>query len=433
MKIAVVGLWHSGEVYSACLAELGNNIIRIDKNNKIVNYLSSGNPPLAEPGLQEILKRNIQKGRLEYTTNFNSISKCDVLWITIDTPIDEAAHGNLSKIFTYIKESLPFIKNGAILIVSSQLPVGTSQKIIKFIKANKKNIKFDYAYIPENLQPGNAVNSFMAPSRIVIGTDSAKRLEVIIKIFKKLKTNILTVNIASAEMVKHATNAFLATSLSFIYDIADVCEKVGADVTEVSRSLRADSRIGEKAYLDASAGFSGGHLERDLQYLRKIAKEQKLNLPVISSVLKKNKKRSAIVFERLSPLLKTFKGKKITFWGITYKSGTPALTHSLPLKLAKEAVSRGSKIDLCDPWVNKDDVKGEINGEYGYFTDPYESVKSSNAIICITPWPELKNLNFKKIADLMLEPKILFDARNYFLSESAAIRSADIKYIGVGR
>ncbi|KKS77888.1 MAG: UDP-glucose 6-dehydrogenase [Candidatus Woesebacteria bacterium GW2011_GWB1_43_14] len=433
MKIAVVGLWHSGEVYSGCLADLGNHIIGIDKNSKIVNNLNRGIAPLAEPKLEDIINRNIKKGRLKYITDFSTISSCDAIWMTIDTPIDKAAHGNLSKIFTYIKKSLPFIKNGAILIISSQLPVGTSKKIIKFIKANRKNFMFDYAYIPENLQLGKAVDSFMKPSRVVIGTDDIKRLEVIIKIFEKLKTNILLVNIASAEMVKHATNAFLATSLSFIYDIADVCEKVGADVTEVSQSLRADSRIGEKAYLDASAGFSGGHLDRDLQYLRKIAKDQKLNLPVISSVLKKNKKRSAIVFERISPLLKTFQGKTITFWGITYKSGTPTLTHSLPLKLAKEAVSQGSKINLCDLWVNKDDIKGEINGEYGYFTDPYESVKSSNATICITPWPELKNLNFKKIARSMANPKIFFDARNYFNDEKNIIERAGIKYIGVGR
>ena len=274
----------------------------------------------------------------------------------------------------------------------------------------------------------------MKPSRVVIGIDNNRRKEELVQIFRKLKTNILTVNVASAEMIKHATNAYLATSLCFIYDIADICEKVGADVTEVSRGLRADERIGEKAYLDASAGFSGGHLARDLQYLRKVAKSKKISLPVINSVISKNNYRKKIVFDKIGPLLGTFKGKTITFFGITYKSGTPTLTSSLPLMVAKETLLRGAKINLCDPWINKEEIAKEISGgSYNYFADPYKSAKSSNAIICITPWSDLKKLDYKKTARLMASPKIFFDARNYFVDTRGKIEEAGIKYIGVGR
>ena len=280
---------------------------------------------------------------------------------------------------------------------------------------------------------GESGDSFMKPSRIVIGIDSNERRGDLIQIFSQLKTNILTVNVASAEMIKHATNAYLATSLSFIYDIADICEAVGADVIEVSRGLRADERIGEKAYLDASAGFSGGHLGRDLQYLRKIAKAEKIDLPVINSVIRKNQRRRQIIFEKINPHLGSFKGKTVTFFGITYKAGTSTLVSSLPLKVAKEALFMGSRIHLCDPWVNKEEIKMEIPPDkFSYFADPYKSVKSSSVIICITPWDQLKKLDYKKISGLMAPPKIFFDARNFFVAQSNAIKSAGLKYLELG-
>jgi UDPglucose 6-dehydrogenase len=434
MKIGVIGLWHLGEVYSACLADLGNNIVGIDEDSAVVDNLNKGIPPLKEPKLEEIVKRNIKREQLKYTTDFNSLADRDVIWITVDTPVDNADKANTNKIFAYIKKSLPHMKNGCLIVASSQLPVGSSREINRFIEANRNGFKFRYAYVPENLQLGEAVDSFMKPSRIVIGVDNGKRSEELAQIFKKLKTNLITVSVASAEMIKHATNAFLSTSLSFIYDIADICEAVGADVVEVSRGLRADERIGEKAYLDASVGFSGGHLGRDLQYLRKIAKSQKIDLPVINSVISKNQERKKIVFERINPYLGLFKGKTITFFGITYKAGTPTLASSLPLKIAKKTLQLGSKINLCDPWVNQTEIKDEIPaGRFRYFTDPYKSVKSSHVIICITPWAELKKLDFKKLSKLMVNPKIFFDARNYFANERDAIERAGLTYIGVGR
>lgn len=427
-------MWHLGEVYSACLAELGNNVVGIDENAEVVNNLNKGKIPLQEPKLEKIVSRNIKEGRLRFGTDYKPLVKCDAVWITIDTPVDRRDKANLDKIFICLKKSLPYLKNDILIIVSSQLPVGTSLMITKFINANRKNLKFDYVYVPENLRLGEAVDSFMKPSRIVIGLDNNKCKDDLIKIFRKLNTNILIMNVASAEMVKHATNAFLATSLCFIYDIADVCEKVGADVTEVSRALRADERIGEKAYLDASAGFSGGTLARDLQYLRKVAKSKKINLPVVISVIKKNNERKKIVFEKITPLLRTFRKKTITFFGLTYKSGTPTLRRSLPIMLAKEMFFLGSKISLCDPYVNKEDITREIgiNG-FNYSGNPYEAVKSSNVIICVTPWVNLKKLDYIKIAKLMIAPKIFFDARNYFVGVRDIIEKAGLKYIGVGR
>lgn len=434
MKIGTVGLWHLGEVFSACLAQLGNNVVGIDENAEVVGNLNKGKVPLPEPKLDKIVRRNIQNGRLKFSTDFKLLTDRDILWITIDTPVDKHDKADSGKIFAYIKKSLPFLKNGILIVVSSQLPVGSFIKISKFIKENRKNFKFDYAYVPENLRLGEAVDSFMQPSRIIIGIDNTKGKEELVRIFRKFKANILTVNVASAEMIKHATNAFLATSLSFIYDIADICEAVGADVTQVSRGLRLDGRIGEAAYLDASAGFSGGHLTRDLQYLLEIAKSKKINLPVIGSVIQKNNRRKMIVFKKIAPLLGTFKGKTLTFYGLTYKAGTPTLVRSLPIVLAKEALRQKSKLNLCDPWVDPGEIPQEIPaGKFSYFSDPYKSVKGSHVIICITPWEQLKKLDYRKIAKLMAKPKIFFDARNYFADEKNIIEKAGINYIGVGR
>lgn len=434
MKIGVIGLWHLGEVYSGCLAELGNNIVGFDNNRRVIENLNQGIVPLPEPKLEAIVQRNIKQGRLKFTADFRELADRDVIWFTVDVPVDNHDKADLKIIFSYIKKALPYMKNGSLLIISSQLPVGTSHEISIFIKSNRTKFKFDYAYIPENLPLGESVDSFLKPSRIVIGIDNNRRQKDLTQIFQKFKTSTLMVKVASAEMIKHATNAYLASSLSFIYDIADICEKVGADVTEVSCGLRADERIGRGAYLDASAGFSGGHLARDLQYLSGVAKEEKIELPVINSVIKKNIERRKIIFEKISPMLGASKDKTLTFLGITYKSGTPTLTRSLPLMVAKESLQRGAKINLCDPWVNKDEIIEEIpEDKFNYFSKPYESVKDSHAIICITPWGELKELDWQKIANSMVKPKIFFDARNFFAPMSGQIEKAGLNYIGIGR
>jgi len=423
-----------GEIYSGCFADLGNKVIGIDEDAEVVKNLSRAIPPLKEPGLGEILARNIKKRRLKFSTDYKDISGCDAAWIAMDTPVDEGGKANVKRIFSDIKKSLPYIKDCAFLIVSSQLPAGTSAEIIKFVKTNRKNFKFSYAYIPENLRLGDGVASFTKASRVVIGIDDKSRKDELVRLFKKLKTNILIVSVASAEMIKHATNAFLATSLSFINDISDVCEKVGADVTEVSRGLKADARIGQLAYLEANTGFSGGHFERDLEFLRKVARSGKITLPVITSVARKNTERKKIVFAKISPLLGKFRGKKVTFLGLTYKSGTPVIKNSLSIGLAKTALRLGSKINLCDPFINPGEIVSEIpKGKFSYFADPYKSAKSSNVIICATPWPGLAKINFTKIAKLMARPKIFFDSRNYFAEERKDIEKTGIKYIGIGR
>lgn len=364
MKIGIVGTEHMAQSLSTCFTKLGNKIV--------------------------------------------SLKDCEVCWIAIDTPVNETGQGNIKTILGAVKEVKSQLKDGTLVIVSSQIPVGTSKEIVKILGK-----KFYYAYMPELMRIGKGVSDFMNLSSITVGVDGDKYKDAILNIFSG-KPVVFT-SVTTAEMIKHATNAFLATSLSFIYDIADLCEAVGADVTEVTKALRSDYRIGQEAYLDASAGFSGGHLERDLDYLQKVAKSEKVKIPVINAVIKKNTKRRKIVTDKLGNV----KGKKIAFWGITYKPGAPPSDSSLPAKLMRDLRRVGAKISVYDSLFTD--------------TNPYESVKNCMAIVCITPWEELKKLDYKKVSRRMVKPKIFFDARNYFSELKHIIQEAGIKYIGVGR
>lgn len=364
MKIGFVGTGHMAASLPPCLKKLGNKIV--------------------------------------------SIEDCKVCWIAIDTPVDKNGLGIIKPILDAAKKVKPQLKAGTLVIVSSQIPVGTSQRIVKILGK-----KFPYAYMPETMRVGFGPSDFMNLPEIPMGVDDDKTKAVILKIFSKKPVHFTSV--ATAEMIKHATNAFLATSLSFIYDIADICEAVGADVTDIARALRADYRIGQEAYLDASAGFSGGHLERDLDYLQKVAKAKKVKIPVLTGVINKNLKRRRVVIDKLGNV----KGKKVAFWGITYKPGVPPSESSLPAKLMRDLKRKGAKISVYDKSYAK--------------TDPYESVRKCVAIVCITPWEELKKIDFKKVSKQMIKPKIFFDARNYLVREGEVIRKTGINYIGVGR
>jgi len=290
-KIGVLGLWHLGEIFSSGLAHLGHKVVGIGDDIKVIQDLSQCLPPLPEPGLEDLLRSNIEAGRLSFTDNVKEIRDCNVLWVAFDTPVNEKDVADMKVIYGALKKVLPYLQEGVLIAVSSQLPAGSSKKIKEIISELRPSLHFDYVYTPENLCLGKAVECFFNPDRIVIGADSEKAAEKIRDIFLGIETDFLCMSVASAEMSKHALNAFLATSLSFIYDISDICEIVGADITEVSAALRSDSRIGRQAYLDSSIGFSGGTLGRDLKALMAVAKDNSLTLPVISSVFEKNVKR----------------------------------------------------------------------------------------------------------------------------------------------
>ncbi len=414
-KIAVVGLWHLGEIYSACLAELGHHVIGTDEKK----FTS---PPIAEPKLESLIFQNQSSGRLCYDDDFGKIAGQDILWLTLDTPINDEDKPDTKIIFETLEKSLKFLKQKVLIVVSSQLPVGTSKKIIEFVKEKRGDLKFDYVYSPENLRLGNAVNCFFNPERIIVGTDSSEALVKMEEIFAGLNCPVLKMSVESAEVAKHALNAFLATSLSFAYDIADVCEKMGADIIDVKKALVSDSRIGAKAYLDPSLGFSGGTLGRDLNAILDIMKESGATLPVIESVLRKNRDRKELVINILKRELRILRDKSVTILGATYKAGTPTLRRSLALEVKKLLEDNGVSVRIFDAGAEGD-----------FFKDLYKAAEGADAIVAITPEPELSGIDFAKLKRIMKNPAVFFDTRNFFADRESEICSIGFKYIGMGR
>lgn len=429
-KIAVVGLWHLGEIFSAGFAELGNSVTGFDKDIKVIENLNRGIAPLEEPDLSELIKKNIASGTLRFSQDFSDAREAEIVWFAFDTPVDENDEIDLGVIFQTLEDIVQYLKDGVVVVFSSQLPVGTSEEIKKIIRKKRKDLQFAIAYVPENLQLGRALKSFFEPGRIVIGAENEKTFTLIEDIFASLGAEFLRMNLASAEMSKHALNAFLATSLSFIYDIADLCEKVGADVADVARALRSDPRIGQAAYLDASLGFSGGTLGRDLRVLLKKGNEKGVDLDVIAGVWRKNSLRRSGVIKILSNELGALKGKTIGILGLTYKVGTSTLRRSLALEVAEELKKVGAVIRAADPAAKRDEV--ESRG-IEFFTDAVDMAKNCEALMLLTAWPQFKDLDFEKISSSMKQPKILFDSRNFLKDHEEKIKATGIRYMGLGR
>lgn len=420
-KIAVVGLWHLGEIVSVSLAKLGHEIIAIDTNKKVISNLKRGIPPIEEPGLRKLLKQ--KKKKISFTTDFSKVNDCDYIFLTYDTPVTEKDMPDTSILFRVVKAMAPNVKRSATLVVMSQVPVGTTKKLAKILG-------LDYVYFQENLQLGIALKCFLQPDRLVIGvnTDTAKLK--FNSLIKKIKAEKIFMSVESAEMSKHALNAFLATSLSFTYNISDICEEVGADIRDVMASLRMDKRIGDRAYLDTSLGFSGGTLMRDLKTLTSMPNKDNKNF-VINAVIKTNEDRRKSITQKLENMLNMPLSKaNLGLLGVTYKPGTSTLRRSLALELCSILNKKGSKIDIYDPGVDVNELKA-ISGKSSK-RNVYDMAKGCHGIILVTAWPQFKSLDFKRLKKVMKSPYLFFDTRNFLSDKSQELLELGFKYKGIG-
>ncbi|KKS96852.1 hypothetical protein A3B05_01100 [Candidatus Giovannonibacteria bacterium RIFCSPLOWO2_01_FULL_43_160] len=432
-KIGVVGLWHLGEIYSAGLSDLGHDIIGFDENSEIVSNLNKGIPPLAEPKLAKIIKKNIKNGRLFFNNAFEQLKTRDIIWLTFDTPVDDKDNVNLKPVWNFLKSNAKFFKNNILIIISSQMPVGTCSEIEKLLARLRPKLNFNLAYAPENLQLGRALKSFFEPDRIVIGASSREVIQKIESVFSGIKTNFIPMSVASAEMSKHALNAFLATSIGFIDDISDLSRAYGADAVDVAKSLRSDKRIGSYARLDAGIGFSGGTLARDLKILIKKGSEVGIKVPLISTVFKRNNLRRNLVVEYLKKYFAALRlrGKKIAVLGLTYKPGTPTLRRAMSLEIIKKLKKAGAVVSTCDPLADEKEAEHLTGAKF--YKNPYLALKGANAAVFINNSPEFKKINFKKMKALMKKPFIFFDTGNYFYEREKEIKKRGFLYTGIGR
>lgn len=428
--IGIIGLWHLGEIYSACLADIGHNVIGYDGNAKLVANFRKGKAPLEEPLLKESILRNIKSKRLSFTADISKLKKVDVIWITHDVPVDDEDELDLSIVWNSIKKIVPIMKNGVTIAISSQIPAGTSKEIIEYIHKKRPDLSFGYFYSPENLRLGQGMASFMTQERIIVGAldaDSHTRAKAL---FAPLKKEIIAINPASAEMAKHALNAWLATSISFTNDLADACEYTGADIEDVIRALKTEPRVGKNAYLFAGLGFSGGTLGRDLKALLALTKQKEIHLPLIDGVYAKNKVRSDVVHSRLVKYFGKIKGKTLAIFGVTYKPGTSTLRRSMPLHIEKFLRKQGAILRLADRHAIPHEVATHTPSFFT--TDHYDAAQGADIILVLSPDRALKDLDFAKLASCMKHP-IIFDAQNVLVEHEAEIRKAGFEYWRVGK
>ena len=428
-KVCVVGIWHLGSVYSACLAELGYSVVGVDRDQNRVKNLNQGVPPLFEPGLGELILKNVHLNRLSYTVDLrDALVGASFVLVSFDTRVDENDEVDLSEVYGTAAELAEWLENGSIVVISSQVPVGTCNEIKSLIQQKRPFLDFDVACVPENLRLGQAVDRFMNPDRMVIGADDDDTLGRVEAFFSVVKAPKIRMNLRSAEMTKHALNAFLATSISFINEIANLCDGVGADALNVAEALRLDSRIGSKARLKPGLGFAGGTLARDLKVLQNLGLKVSYRTHLINGVLEVNRQQNRMIAGKLRKIYGSLQNLTVGIMGLTYKAGTSTLRRSVSLEIIRDLTTDGAKVKAYDPKADLREIQG--HREFEFCSDPMTVASDSDALVFVTAWPEFKELDFTHIKALMKKP-VVVDAQN-MLDAERLIQMGFI-YLGVGR
>lgn len=427
MKICVQGLWHLGCVTAACLASKGHEVVGLDFDDDVIDDLTSGKPPLFEPGLEALIRDAIVSGNLTFMTEAEvAVDGVDVLWIGYDTPVDNDDNADVEYVINQIVKTLPHLPDKATVVVSSQIPVGSIGSLEKIAGTRFPEKDIGFAYSPENLRLGHALDVFLNPDRIVVGVRSERDRNRINTMLTPITSQIEWMSVESAEMTKHSINAFLATSITFANEVASICELVGADAKEVERGLKSEKRIGPKAYLSPGAAFAGGTLARDIAFLTDVVGEKGLVTPLLASVRVSNDEHKKWVRRKLKLQFPDFPNITVTVWGLTYKPGTNTLRRSLSVELCDWLIEEGISLSVHDPVVSV--LPENWQGKVSQMSDPVQSLRGTQALVISTEWPEYKQVS----ADQLVEnnPNLtVLDANRYLshLSEDSRLH-----YFAVG-
>lgn len=427
MNVCVQGLWHLGTVTAACLASLGHRVTGFDFDVDTISKLKTGIPPLFEPGLGELIQAGLASGHLCFVTEAErALRNVDVLWITYDTPVDEDDHADVDYVFAQIKHVLPHAPVGVIVLISSQMPVGSVRRLEAMANDRFPDKEISFACSPENLRLGKALDAFLRPDRIIVGVRSKPDRERLERLLRPITARIEWMSVESAEMTKHAINAFLATSVVFANEIASICEQVGADAKEVERGLRTEGRIGPKAYLSPGGPFAGGTLARDILFLDSISTHKDIATPLLSSVTVSNVQHKQWVTRKLRSLFPDLSGNTVAIWGLTYKPGTDTLRRSAAVELCNWLVEQGVKVRVHDPVVKELPLEWTVRVTKS--DDPVDALKGAQALVISTDWPQYKEVSVDIIANTA--PGLAVLDANRFLPGLAG--DTRVKYIAVG-
>ena len=431
MKVCMVGTGYVGLVTGTCLANMGNDVTCLDVNEKVIENLKKGIIHIFEPGLSELVTRNVKENRLDFTTDYESaVKNSDIIFIAVGTPQAEDGSANLEYVFSAAKEISKHMDSYKVIVVKSTVPVGTSEQVRTIIKENKENADFDMVDNPETLREGEAIKDFTVPDRIIIGSDSEKAKKIMHELYKGIERanrNIIFTDIHSAELIKYASNAMLALRISFMNQIAPLCEEIGADVKDVAKGVGLDNRIGPR-FLQAGAGYGGSCFPKDVRALSYVLRKHGLDSKLFDSADEINEKTKQNIINKVKKLIPDLKDKKIAIWGLAFKPKTDDMREAPSITLIKQLQTEGAKVRVFDPEAMEASKKCLENVEYA--KDPYNALEECDAVVLITEWDEFRNLDKQKIKESLKHPNII-DARNVYDPEE--MKSFGFNYVGVGR
>lgn len=429
-NLAVIGTGYVGLVTGVCLAEIGHPVICIDVDKEKVKKMKCGIPPIYEPGLEELMCRNIKNGRLHFTTDYvEGLKNAEVIYITVGTPQNTDGSANLQYIKQAAKDIALNVTHDVIVVTKSTIPVGTSELVHKIIQENlKEKVKVDIVSNPEFLREGFAVYDTFHNDRIVIGTNQDRAAEVMKEIYQPFNAPIFTTNIRSAEMIKYASNAFLATKISFINEIALICEKIGADVEDVAYGMGQDSRIAPY-FLKAGIGYGGSCFPKDTIALVRIAESVNYSFKILDSVIKVNKEQQLLLVEKAKEHLGSLKGKKCAMLGLSFKPNTDDIRESACISFSKQLIDEGADVFAYDP-IAIENAQKKLDPKVQYATSIDQVLQDADAVFILTAWQDFIDFPLDKFATLMKQP-IIFDGRNCYKLED--VKQYPIEYHSIGR
>ncbi|MEI6092734.1 MAG: UDP-glucose/GDP-mannose dehydrogenase family protein [bacterium] len=434
MRIVVIGTGYVGLVAGVCFAETGNHVCCVDIDKEKINRLKDGDPVIYEPGLETLLKKNIKSARIEFTNNIkDKIADADAVFLAVGTPTDKNGSADLSYLFTAVKSIATHMNSYTLVVNKCTAPVGTIHKIKEILSSNvPAGVNFDVASNPEFLKEGVAVQDFLYPDRVVVGVESEKAAKILHELYEPFVRNgnpIHTMDIRSAELTKYACNCFLATKISFMNDMAALCEKTGADINSVRTAMSTDQRIG-RSFLYSGVGYGGSCFPKDVQALISTASDYGLELPIVRSAEKVNAlQRKRFLQKVIDYFGGEIKSKTIAVWGLAFKPQTDDMREAPSVYIIEELIKKGAVIKASDP-VAIDNAKKMINGEVQYFEDYLEAVNGADALLLLTEWNEYRSFDGDSLKE-HFKGKVIFDGRNIWHPEN--IRSAGYDYYGVGR
>ena len=437
MKIAIVGTGYVGLVSGACFAEMGVEVTCVDINEEKIKMLSEGKVPIYEPGLEEMVVRNFREGRLKFTTRLTDcLDEVEAVFSAVGTPPDEDGSADLSYVLQVAREVGQNMNHYVVLVTKSTVPVGTAQKvkavIAEELAARKVEIEFDVASNPEFLKEGAAVKDFMSPDRVVVGVESERARKLMQRLyapFMMTNNRILFTDIPSAEMIKYAANSMLATRISFMNDIANLCELVGADVNMVRKGIGADTRIGSK-FLYPGCGYGGSCFPKDVKALIQTARQQGYEMRVLQAVEEVNERQKSVLFQKLSSHFGgDLKGKTVALWGLAFKAETDDMRAATSLVISRQRLDAGCEVRVFDP-VAMPECRRRLGDTVTYAKDMYDAALGADALLLLTEWKQFRLPSWEVVRRTMNQP-VVFDGRNIYDPEE--LRAGGFHYSSIGR